>query len=523
MKKIKSFIVIALLATLAVPASAQSRQGLSISITPAPGVTHFPSEVLEYYNNPMDYFRVTILNSTLESHEVYLGVRFSTTIQLEGSAVEIYSSDEPSAVHNFITLAAGNNKVLTRDDFDEHFAGRMHSNVSVASLDNALNMIRLPECTNNITITLYEKTTGELLSSSTFPFTVCYSGNAPEFTAPMLDNSFGTPVLRVQRYINFSWTGVISNCYAPTNFNYTLSFVEVYPNQNIQQAIDNNASLYDFDCGNTTQLSIDLLTDNRITFEEGHYYAATIKAEPLGTEFVNLSNNGYGQYMYFEFREQQTGNFDPLGEGQSMGGGITNRGDNIGQRDDETPAESAGAAGGQGGKTTVVKDKADKLNVSGNKKQVEVRMKSNKTLRNIKEPKMLAPTAKKVSTLDDITVSWSPIQGKTVSNVTYDVQIFRYAGSEVEDYAKSSPIKNKKVTGTTTVTFTEDELKNILLPGDRYMIMVSTQADCEHIREYRITEIYYVNGFPETHRRDSVSKYQQVNYRTGKVLQWSDK
>lgn len=301
--KLKNFLsIILFLTSFHYGASAQTE--VSIIITKAPWVSQMPTELLSYLNDPFQYVSMTLINNTASTMDVYINFDLTTSASIEGQEdVHIYTdNDKIGGYHNIpalLHLVPGPNR-MTAHDLKENLMGRINIQLDYSSMN--LNTFTLPEGNYSFCVTV-AKEGQDVSTTSCLKYNLCYSGSAPMITSPLLDDMGGDyPVLHPMRKVNFIWTGVISNCLRPNQFNYTIRFVEVYPNQNPQHAIDGNPVIASINCGKHTFYTYDILTDKRLVMDSGHVYAMQVLATPIHDGIIaNISNDGYSDFVVFEW------------------------------------------------------------------------------------------------------------------------------------------------------------------------------------------------------------------------------
>lgn len=282
-----------------------------IITTISPKVRMFPSSGFSYLDDPGRYFNIQMINTSSETKEIFFVIELSCDFSATNENYYLRTRKEYQPV-NPITIGAAP-VLLNRSHFDQ-IVGNLNSNAYETNVDRSKlvgNVFTLPEGQYRFCITPYEWTgvntpnpvqAGE---QACYTFTICYTGSAPEFTSPVngfsaanLNNSNPTnnllaggsayssdnrgsdqyTVLPLQRNLNFSWTGVISNCLAINDFDYTLKIVEVHKNQNVQDAIRDNATIATVDNKSRTSYLHDTLSNRHFALQRGHVYAAQVQA-----------------------------------------------------------------------------------------------------------------------------------------------------------------------------------------------------------------------------------------------------
>lgn len=309
-----------------------------ITITVTPKVRLFPSSGFSYVDDPARYFDIQLMNTSGSPKQIYLKLEIETNFTATGEQYYLRTREtaQPLTPLTVGTVPMHLNRThfdqllghLTKGDID-YFVG---NNDNLQALNNVLT---LPEGIYNICLTPYYWTGNNSATPQKagekvcYPFTICYSGSAPEFTSPINGNSAANlnnsnpannllsnksnvatsdsrnssqyATLPAERVVNFNWTGVISNCLSQSDFIYTLKIVEVYKNQSLHDAIEHNATLATIKNGINTYYRYDTLTNRQFQFKKGHVYAMQVIAT-LGKNLhvdVKLGNEGKSQIIAF--------------------------------------------------------------------------------------------------------------------------------------------------------------------------------------------------------------------------------
>lgn len=283
----------------------KAQNEVSVIMTQAPWVKQMPTELMSYLNEPFQYVNVTMINNTPNDMDVYVDFDLSSSVSIEGQDdLHIFTDNDMIGgyinIPSLITLHPGTNRISPQD-LSLNLKYRTNIQMDYSQLN--LSTLTLPEGYYSFCITVAREGVDVSLPCC-LKYNLCYSGSAPMITTPILVDQEGEyPVLEAMRKVNFIWTGVISNCLQPNQFNYTIKFVEVYPQQNPQQAIDNNPVLASIECGKRTFFTYDMITDRRLVMDTGHVYAVQVLATPVNSSITaNLSNNGWSDFMVFEWR-----------------------------------------------------------------------------------------------------------------------------------------------------------------------------------------------------------------------------
>lgn len=499
-----------------------------IITTISPKVRMFPSSGFSYLDDPGRYFNIQMINTSSETKEIFFVIELSCDFSATNENYYLRTRKEYQPV-NPITIGAAP-VLLNRSHFDQ-IVGNLNSNAYETNVDRSKlvgNVFTLPEGQYRFCITPYEWTgvntpnpvqAGE---QACYTFTICYTGSAPEFTSPVngfsaanLNNSNPTnnllaggsayssdnrgsdqyTVLPLQRNLNFSWTGVISNCLAINDFDYTLKIVEVHKNQNVQDAIRDNATIATVDNKSRTSYLHDTLSNRHFALQRGHVYAAQVQAtlkKNLLTE-VKLSNEGKSQVIAFVW-----------GEGEIV-------------QEQE------------GNTSSSVTDNREQILTTIRNPYFVTPGKDQKTLTELKTrlsgEAANEPTNNPISTyvtegepyyqlspMDSLPIQWMPVRGDSVFRVKYTASLYEYVGGPVENSLNIQPIHSMDVScdapkssfgidNTQLMTLSQN-WKDTLEEGFKYVINLKAETFYSYNEKTTYTITEYVHNMPTT--RDSV-------------------
>ena len=120
--KRKVLWLIALVMMTAGTASAQME--MQVTLTRAT-VAPFPTSALAYYNNPMNYFNLTITPVDGRSHDIFLEMSLSS----DATTTRIWTDNRFVGIMPKINIPATGKK-FTGQEFVQHFYRRLNTNLS---------------------------------------------------------------------------------------------------------------------------------------------------------------------------------------------------------------------------------------------------------------------------------------------------------------------------------------------------------------------------------------------------------
>ena len=535
----KHLLPLFLFALLLMPVAHLTAQN-DITITVTPKVRLFPSSGLSYVDDPARYFDIQLMNTSGSPKQIYLKLEIETNFSATG---EQYYLRTRETAQPLMPLTVGTVPMhLNRTHFDQLLGHLTKGDIDyfVGNNDNlqALNnVLTLPEGIYNICLTPYYWTGNNSATPQKagekvcYPFTICYSGSAPEFTSPINGNSAANlnnsnpannllsnnssiatsdsrnssqyATLPAERVVNFNWTGVISNCLSQNDFTYTLKIVEVYKNQSLHDAIEHNATLATIKNGTNTYYRYDTLTNRQFQFKRGHVYAMQVIAT-LGKNLhvdVKLGNEGKSQIIAFVWGDSPiiqeetpvtstvSDNYNSIRKKIRRSFLVSPAKDNgsIETLTQQFPTESA----------NIPADDSDIKYVSGKDGDVSC---------------FQIPADG-----DSFSVKWMPVRGDSIIEVDYTLQLFEYKGGALEASFTTQPLKEETIVKTwsgkgDSLTFglNNTELQEIptagwaesLIEGYKYIVRLKADAFFSYDEKttYKITE--YIHNTPVT--RDSV-------------------
>lgn len=499
-----------------------------ITTTISPKVRLFPSSGFSYMDDPGRFFNIQMINTSGVEKQIFFTIDLTCDFSATGESFYLHTRKEYQPQSGIPIGTAP--LMLHRNHFDQ-IIGNLPSNAYETNVDRSKlisNVFTLPEGQYRFCITPYEWTGHnsnnpvQLGEPACYTFTICYSGSAPEFTAPVNGFSAGNlnnsnpannllstggaissdnrnsdqyTVIPLQRNLNFTWTGVVSNCLSTNDFNYTMKIVEVYQNQNIQDAIKNNATLATIDNKTRTTYLHDTVSNRHFALKRGHVYAAQVQAtlkSNLLTE-VRLSNEGKSQVIAFVW-----------GEGEIVQEMQGNTASNITDNRDAVLKTIRSPYFIDPGKdtetiTTLKKNfSAEAGNVPSDDNY--------SSLVSGSEPYY------QVTPSDTLLVKWMPVRGDSVFKVNYLAELYEYVGGPVENSLNIAPKRTAElfidapadfgVNNTTLINLATNGWTDVLEKGYKYVLNLKAETFFSYNEKTTYTITEYVHSTPVN--RDSV-------------------
>ena len=461
---------------------------MQVSLTRATAAP-FPTSAMAYYNNPMNYFNLTITPLDGRAHDVFI----SMTLSSDATTTRIWTDDRFVGTMPKINIPSMGKRIGSTE-FVQHFYRRLNTNLSETY--RGVSDLTLPEGAYHLCIEVHDYfDTAQVLGSNCMHFDICYSGQAPEFTAPNLTPSTtgGYDKLVPSKKTNFAWTGVSSSCFEPNAFEYVIQFVEVYPGQNVQEAVDKNPVLTALDCGRRTFFTFDYQTNPYLKLDSGGVYAAIVEAVPSDPDrVVNLSNDGKSQYMVFVWCGPNTSGIAGSYRGSSGGSG-------------------SGSTTGNG---DGVSD--SKITMRDNKSAV---------LRSLRKPNIVDP--RPFATVDGngaLGVKATPVSGDSVSKADYLISLYEYVGDTAVSMSRP-PMKQTMLSNVTAHDGNPIEMvsdwSSDLVKGTQYLLTLKSDVTFRYNNTYRIRRVDFIDKFPEINRYDSVVVVEgRTDMTSVAIFQW---
>ena len=517
-----------------------------IVTTITPKVRMFPATGFSYLDDPGRYFNIQLINTTAEEKQIYFTISLSCEFSATNESFFVYTKPEYQP-QTPITIGV-TPVMLHRSHFDQ-IIGNLNANAYETNVDRSKlvnNVFTLPEGQYKFCMRPYiwdgynnpnPVPAGE---EACYTFSVCYSGSAPEFTSPVNGYSAGNlnnsnpannllgggglssdnrssdqyTVLPLTRTVNFTWTGVISNCLSPNDFNYTLKIVEVNKNQNIQDAIVQNATVATIDNRNRTSYLHDTLSNRHFSLQRGHVYAAQVQATLKNSMLtdVQLGNGGKSQVIAFVW-----------GEGEV-----------IQQL--------------QGSTTFSISDNHEKVLKEIRDPYLVTPGKDNSTynalIGRVPSESSVTPADDHYSTYiggdhpyyqvpksDSLQVKWMPVRGDSVFRVRYTASLYEYVGGEVANSMNTQPLCSKVIEcNRPDQSLTLEDPHPMVLAqhwadtleeGYKYVLHLEAESFYSYNQRTTYTITEYIHNMPSTHDSlvDQVM-FGTENYASDLVFAW---
>lgn len=505
-------------------ASAQT----DIVTTVTPKVRMFPSSGFSYLDDPGRYFNIQMVNTTAQEKQIYFTISLSCDFSATNENFFVFTKKE---YQPYTPLNIGTTPLMLHRNHFDQILGNLSSDAYETNVDRSKligNVFTLPEGQYRFCVRPYvwdgynnpnPIPAGE---EACYTFYVCYSGSAPEFTSPVngysagnlnnsnpADNLLGGEsissdnrsssqytVLPLQRNINFTWTGVISNCLSVNDFNYTLKIVEVNRNQNIQDAISQNATIATIDNKTRTSYLHDTLANRHFRLQQGHVYAAQVQAtlkNSLLTE-VSLGNGGKSQVIAFVWGE------GPLSQPEQEG--------NITRTVSDNRAE-------------VLNDIRNPYFITPGKDHNTV----NALIARVPSEASVVPADDHYSTFvggiepycqvpksDSLQIRWMPVRSDSVFRVKYTVSLYEYVGGETANSMNRQPICRHEIDcNRPNPSFALNPIRLLDFPqhwsdtlqeGYKYVLHLNAETFFSFNRRTAYTITEYIHSMPVP--RDSI-------------------
>ena len=488
----KTLIAVFLLLGMAATRLSAQNYPITITLFPAHPSQPYPTDAMVYVNDPMSVFGVQITNTTNRPIEVYLDFDLSCSISNGFTNYRVYTDNTYVTEAHCISIDPGTH-TLTPDDFNITMARRVRTAITSEQL---LSMLILPEGEYKFCMTAQYcqaqisqngSDNRQASDESCISFQICYSGSAPEFMAPIvIDDGDAAPKLIPQRKTSFSWIGVVHNCMEAPDYKYLLKFVEVYPNQTPQYAVENNPVIASINRGHSTYYIHDYLTDPYVAFDSGMRYAAQVEAYVDDDVPISLTNDGKSEVLSF------------IWMGPSSTDGTGSKG----------PANSSSRKKGKKGKEDVFSGKRDirSYKERGNRQEA---------MAAIVPGTIVSPDSDSDvgDSLLPFRITWTPASGPSLASADFKVSLYEAVDTVDEATGEQVTVPKGKALKTVTVhqpatppATLEASGFDIVLANNKYYIAeVATLAAFTFDARFRITEIKYINGYPETRRTDSLA------------------
>lgn len=483
------WMLLLLVATLTKVSVAQTE--MQVMLTRA-SAGPFAASALAYYNNPMNYFSLVLTPVDGRAHDIFLEM----TLESDATPTKIWTENKWVGTMPKINIPSVGKKI-GNTEFIQHFYRRLNTNLSESF--RGVSDLLLPEGTYHLCIKVHDYfDTAKVMGSSCMNFEICYSGTSPELTAPQLRASTtgGYGLLIPTKKTNFSWTGVVSNCFEPNAFNYILKFVEVYPSQNVQEAIDLNPVKAALNCNKRTFYTFDYETNPYLKLDSGHVYVIQVQATPTDpNRAANLTNDGKSAYMTFVWC------------GPNKHGVVRDV-----EEYKERTTYMGGGSNGDGEAMTGIKEKSNQEAVANAIVGAKITMPEHSSVLN--------------NTDGALRVIAMPVQSDSVTKVNYTVRLYEFLGdtavTKSHQPLKTKVLKNVKG-GLSMPIEMEHDWSADLERGKQYMVTVESEAEYKYNITYHVKNITYLDNYPEIDRHDSIVVFKDTKtLEDYSVFQWGE-
>ena len=539
MKKLLSFLIVLLVSQLL---WAQNQ----ILTTITPKVSLFPSSGLSYLDDPERYFNIQMINTSGNEMQIYFTISLSCEFSATGESFFVYT--KPEYQPNTPITIGGIPLMLNRNHFDQ-MVGNLNASAYETNIDRSKlvnNMFTLPEGQYRFCIKPYIWTGRNDLNPTAagdetcYTFSICYTGSAPEFTTPVngltagnSSNNLQTPIhsdrlnsdisngsiqvdrnhrlrvgaanntagtsytrLPLSRQLIFNWTGVISNCLSTNDFDYILKIVEVYANQNVQDAINLNSTLATYNNKSQTVYIHDTVTNRHFQLVPGHVYAAQVQAvlKKSMMSDVKLGNDGKSQIITFVWGENTS-----IVQGDELSSQIHSATSDNHDQVLQQIQNPCFVAPGQ--------DKSNTNNLS----------QSSQTQTNSPYPYITNVDAGdspyyQVPISDTLAVQWIPVCGDSVIKVVYTTELYEYNGGEIANSMIGLPLKSASVTvqaphdfspgNGEVMSVSSNSWTDMMEEGNKYVLHLKAETYYSYEKKTTYTITDFIHNMPKD--RDSV-------------------
>lgn len=555
MKKIYSFIII-LLITIA--QLGQLSAQINTIVTAKAHL--FPSSGLDYMSDPTQYFTVMVINTSATEEQMYISINLTCDFTATGQSFNLSTpTNKPPLIP--ITVPAGGTVTISRQQFTQLFSQMTGADITMSGI-SWQDALLLPEGNYRICVTPYRWMQAggqpvQIGEPGCCPFSICYSGSAPEFTSPLIGQSAANlnnsnPLntlsgdrrrrivlghnalsngsgltsdnrdnsqyasISMQRNLTFRWVGVISNCLSSNDFNYIFKIVEVYPSQNVQDAIVRNPTLATVNTGSKLFYTHDTLANRHFRLQVGHVYAAQVQAvvKPSLNAKAVIGNEGKSQVITFEWGDVPV---------------VTdNNGTSVSYSEEDN-------------KEAVIQKIRNPYLISPIRDQHAI---DSLTMRFPEEASHIPEITDTIAFLNDahlyqlhsseLPISWMPLRGDSVMDVQYNVSLYEYVSEDIHLSLNLAPIISQDIQVTKDanpdafsvnhyelMNFVESSWADTLKQGFKYIVKVSALAHFAYNNTFHKTMTEFIDGIPTNTTSDSVvAMVGSAIYNTNIAFQW---
>ena len=532
----------------------------TVQIFATPKTTSLPSTVTSYLDDPLRYFNIQFYVTGAGSGglDVFIDLQFTLNTK------PYYIQTRPGSVPlEPLHLSEGAN-FLRRDELAPQIGNRMETNIVY---NNPMDMQQLPEGTYQLCVDVYrwsDKDNPNPESLTIGPcstFEICYSGSAPELTSPLAGaqmDLYGNMIVTPARKITFLWSAVISNCSSgTTRYNYQLKVVKVLNNQNYQDAINVNRTVFSIDAGDQVFAVFDTVRDTKIEqMERGCLYVAQVQAIPEQTSNLSntfmVANDGKSQPMPF-FWGSTENYYGPSLGGTEIGSCVKQSrkyGYVVEDEEDEEGEASEGVAGitvWEGGVEevseleTIMEEMKEQYlagfiqDIPTIESLVAAYPEEQKYVPTPKRRYMISDGYYTVPTSEDMEVSFMPARHEKLQNVSYAIELYDVIDGGLDSITAYEPLFSEiiedvpdhynKMDSHELISRTLEGWGTDLVEGALYYLQLSSYFTVGYW-DYEIADtVYYVNEMVAEHIHDTISREfseDELMYSNGVFFQWGD-
>lgn len=511
----------------------------------SPKVSLFPSTGLSYMDDPARFFNIQMINTTGVSMDIFFTIELTADFTATNQNYYVRTKKEIQPV---APLTVGAVPVLVNRAVFDQIIGHLNPAAYETNYDrNKLmrDLLALPEGQYRFCITPYlwdgynNPNPLQVGEQVCYTFTICYTGSAPEFTTPVngfsaanLNNSnplnnmlnpllmsnhvitpsfehghiFSSDIrefsqythLPLSRQVVFNWTGVISNCLTSNDFDYIFKIVEITGNQNVQEAINNSATLTTFNNRSNTVYIHDTIANRHFQLKRGHVYAAQVQAvlkKNLMTE-IQLSNDGKSQIITFVWGENS-----PIA---LFGPGVASPSSSVSDNHNDVIATIE--------KPYFLSPGVDKSSQTNNRPNVSpttfpIPFSANNPYITDVEPGDMPYYQVPVS--DTLDVRWMPVLGDSVLKVIYTTELYEYAGGDIHNSMIGLPLQSSTTTDiksdntglklVSIMSTPTDSWTTSLREGYKYLLHLKAETFYSYEKQTSITVTNYLHSTPRNH------------------------
>ena len=288
---------------------------LTVNVSPTNPI--LPPQVMYYLSNPGQYFNMSVTNTSMEIQRFYVGLELRQITPTGDIDIVVPGKTMPRTPFE---VAPSGVKVFNAAEMRNMFNHVRAEDIVMPSylFDNALSgqFGNLPEGNYQMFISLYKwdpTLSSEVLLNnpaiSMCQFTVCYSAQPPIWTSPMPLGDFedrNICTLSKQAPI-LQWLAPAVACNVGIqNYLYDVKIVQQIPLQEINEAIERNAVVYQVNGLTMPQCMIPINYINQMSPHEN--YVAQITARTNASQegsigYINVQNGGKSDLRVFRIKD----------------------------------------------------------------------------------------------------------------------------------------------------------------------------------------------------------------------------